>query len=100
LQNYTLLRKITVTIDLNHQAKYADLINGKSTKVVRHCSLKLLVLQLSDAGILSKLDNGVTRDCELMIEIEPEPGAHKENKVNSAIDFGLEDEHKEVKSLC
>lgn len=32
-----------------------------------------------------------------MIEIEPEPSAHKENsEVNSAIDFGLNDGHKEV----
>ena len=33
-----------------------------------------------------------------MIEIEPEPSAHKEqhSDVNSTIDFGLNDGHKEV----
>ena len=36
-----------------------------------------------------------------MIEIEPEPSAHKEqhSDVNSTIDFGLNDGHKEVIDL-
>ena len=38
----------------------------------------------------------MTRSSELMIDIEPEPSAHKENEVNSTIDFGLDDGHKEV----
>ena len=38
----------------------------------------------------------MTRPRELMIDIEPEPSAHKENEVNSTIDFGLDDGHKEV----
>ena len=55
-----------------------------------------LSLQYFSCCNLSKLDDAVTRSRELMIDIEPEPSAHKENEVNSTIDFGLDDGHKEV----